>query len=78
MNSRVTVVFCADRKIKMAPLRVEFCCKLCEFEVLALEHFETASSLSQPEGHALRKPKKWILRSTVIAPFKCIYSAPGY
>lgn len=67
----------------MAPLRVEFCCKLCEFEVLALEHFETASlsgagSLSQPEGHALRKPKKWTLRSTVIAPFECIYSAPGY
>ncbi len=46
----------------MAPLRVEFCCKLCGFEVLVLEHFETASlwgagPFSQPEGYALRKPK---------------------
>lgn len=73
MNSRVTVVFCADRKIKMAPLRVEFCCKLCGFEVLALEHFGTATlrdagPLSQPEGYALRKPKSG-LQSLVVAPF---------
>lgn len=55
--------FCAGWKIKMAPLRVEFCCKLCGFEVLALEHFETASlrgagPLSQPEG-CYQKAKKW-------------------
>lgn len=59
MSSRVTIgffcFFCADWEIKMAPLRAEFCCKLCGFEVLAVEHFETArlwyaGSLSQLEG----------------------------
>lgn len=42
-KGRVTVIFYAYLKIKVAPLRVEFCCKLCGFEVLVLEHFETAS-----------------------------------
>ena len=74
MNRGSVVFFCAGWKIKMAPLRVEFRCKLCGFEVLALEHFET---VSQPEGYAIRKLKSG-LQSTVVAPFKCIYSAPGY
>lgn len=42
-KSSVTIVFYVYLKIKVAPLRVEFCCKLCGFEVLVLEHLETAS-----------------------------------
>lgn len=53
----------------MAPLKVEFCCKLCGLETLAGERFETASPLGHPEGYAIRKLRSGP-RSTVVAPFK--------